>query len=42
MSYPPFEFKQLINEDWETSPFRARLETSRFFFVVFREDHEGA
>lgn len=42
MSFPPFEFKQLINEDWETSPFRARLETSRFFFVVFREDHEGA
>ena len=42
MSYPPFEFKQLINEDWETSPFRARLETSRFFIVVFREDHEGA
>lgn len=41
MSFPPFEFKQLINEDWETSSFRARLETSRFFFVVFREDHEG-
>ena len=42
MSFPPFEFKQLINEDWETSSFRARLETNRFFFVVFREDHEGA
>ena len=42
MSFPPFEFKQLINEDWETSAFRARLETNRFFFVVFREDHEGA
>ena len=41
MSFPPFEFKQLINEDWETSSFRARLETSRFFFVVFHEDHEG-
>ena len=41
MSFPPFEFKQLINEDWETSSFRARLETNRFFFVVFREDHEG-
>ena len=41
MSFPPFEFKQLINEDWEASSFRARLETSRFFFVVFREDHEG-
>lgn len=41
MSFPPFEFKQLVNEDWETSPFRACLETNRFFFVVFREDHEG-
>lgn len=41
MSFPPFEFKQLINEDWETSSFRARLETNRFFFVVFHEDHEG-
>lgn len=41
MSFPPFEFKQLINEDWETSSFRVRLETNRFFFVVFREDHEG-
>lgn len=41
MSFPPFEFKQLINEDWETSPFRACLETNRFFVVVFREDHEG-
>ena len=41
MSFPPFEFKQLINEDWETSSFRARLETNRLFFVVFHEDHEG-
>lgn len=41
MSFPPFEFKRLINEDWETSPFRSYLETNRFFFVVFREDHEG-
>ncbi len=41
MSFPPFEFKQLVNEDWETSPFRACLETNRFFFVIFREDHEG-
>lgn len=41
MSFPPFKFKQLINEDWEASPFRACLETNRFFFVVFREDHEG-
>lgn len=41
MSFPPFEFKRLINEDWETSPFRAYLETNRFFFVVFREDHGG-
>lgn len=41
MSFPPFEFKRLINEDWETSPFRAYLEINRFFFVVFREDHEG-
>lgn len=41
MSFPPFEFKRLVNEDWETSPFRAYLETNRFFFVVFREDHEG-
>lgn len=41
MSFPPFEFKRLIEEDWETSPFHACLETNRFFFVVFREDHDG-
>lgn len=41
MSFPPFEFKRLIEEDWETSPLHACLETNRFFFVVFREDHDG-
>lgn len=41
MSFPPFEFKRLIEEDWETSPLHACLETNRFFFVVFREGHDG-
>ena len=41
MSFPPFEFKRLIEEDWETSPLHACLETNRFFFVAFREDHDG-
>ena len=41
MSFAPFEFKDLARETWETSPFHAYLETSRFFFVLFRMCSDG-
>ncbi len=41
MSFAPFEFKELVLESWETSPFHVYLETSRFFFVLFRMCSDG-
>ena len=41
MSFAPFEFKDLVRETWDSSPFHAYLETSRFFFVLFRMCADG-
>ena len=38
MSFPTFKFKELIEEEWETSVFGTYLSETRFFFVVYKFD----
>ena len=38
MSFPTFKFKELINEDWETSTFGTYLSETKFLFVVYKFD----
>ena len=35
LSFPAFEYKELINEDWETSDLKNKLD-KKFFFVFFQ------
>lgn len=37
LSFAPFEFSELLAEEWESSTFRTYLEETRFFFVVFKK-----
>ncbi len=41
MSFSTFEFKKIIEEDWENSSFGNYLRETRFLFVVFKYDDEG-
>lgn len=36
MSFPIFKFKEIINENWETSSFKTLLEQTKFLFLVFK------
>ncbi len=36
MSFPTFKFKELVNEEWETSDFFNYLSETRFLFVVYK------
>ncbi|MGO5053904.1 Sau3AI family type II restriction endonuclease [Lachnospiraceae bacterium LCP25S3_G4] len=36
MSFPTFKFKELVEEEWETSTFGTYLEQTRFLFIVFK------
>ncbi len=38
MSFPTFKFKDLVEEEWETSTFSAYLSETRFLFVVYKFD----
>ena len=38
MSFPYFDFCELVKEEWETSTFKEYLESSRFMFVIFKFD----
>lgn len=40
LSFAPFDFTELLEEDWDSSPFRSYLDETKFFFVVFRK-HSG-
>lgn len=42
MSFPAFKYKELIEEEWETSTLKTYLSETRFLFVVykFNEDDE--
>ena len=37
ISFPYFKYKEIVNEDWDTSTLRSYLER-RFFFVVYKYD----
>lgn len=39
MSFPPFKYKELINEEWEESTLHNYFEETKFLFVVFK--HTG-
>lgn len=41
MSFPAFKFKELVIESWEDSYLRGLLDSTKFFFVVFKEDSKG-
>ena len=36
MSFPIFKFKEIIQEEWETSEFKNYLEQAKFLFIIFR------
>lgn len=38
MSFPTFKFKELVEEEWETSTFGMYLSETRFLFVVYKFD----
>ena len=38
MSFPTFKFKELIQEEWESSTFGSYLSETRFLFVVYKFD----
>lgn len=38
MSFPTFKFKELVQEEWETSTFGTYLSETRFLFVVYKFD----
>ena len=38
MSFPTFKFKELVEEEWETSKFGNYLRETRFLFVVYKFD----
>jgi DNA mismatch repair protein MutH len=40
ISFPYFKYKELVEEDWETSTLRSTFER-RFFFVIYKYDADG-
>lgn len=38
MSFPPFKFKELVNETWEESELFNYFDTTRFLFVIYQSD----
>lgn len=38
MSFPPFKFKELVNETWEESKLFNYFDTTRFLFVIYKSD----
>lgn len=41
MSFPTFKFKEIINEEWESSSLREMIEPAKFMFVIFEENNDG-
>lgn len=40
MSFPTFKFKELVEEEWETSTFGTYLSETRFLFIVYKFDEK--
>lgn len=41
MSFPTFNFKKLITEEWENCEFKTMLEQTKFLFVIFRFNNKN-
>lgn len=41
MSFPAFDFKKIITEDWEDSTLLELLEPTKFLFLIFEEQQDG-
>ena len=41
MSFPAFDFKKIVTEEWSSSEFKDMLEQTKFLFVVFRFSEDG-
>jgi len=41
MSFPTFKFKELVEEEWDTSTFGSYLSETRFLFVVYKFDENN-
>lgn len=41
MSFPTFEFKELVEEEWDNSTFGNYLRETRFLFVVYKFDKQN-
>jgi DNA mismatch repair protein MutH len=41
MSFPTFKFKELVEEEWESSTFGTYLSETRFLFVVYKYDDKN-
>ena len=42
MDFPTFEFKKIVQESWEESALYNYLAPTKFLFVIFQEDSDGA
>lgn len=40
MSFPAFKYKEIVNEDWESSTMKEYFEESRFLFVIFIQNDQ--
>lgn len=40
MSFPPFKFKELVNETWENSTLFKYFDTTRFLFVIYKAEDD--
>ena len=38
--FPSFKYTELVNEEWETSEFRDRLENTKYLFFIFENNGE--
>lgn len=41
MSFPAFNFKKLVNEDWEDCELKGMMEQTKFLFIIFRFTEDG-
>ncbi|MDD4728921.1 MAG: Sau3AI family type II restriction endonuclease [Dysgonamonadaceae bacterium] len=41
ISFPHFDYREIVNQDWEHSDLYRLFEEKRFLFVIFKKDKEG-
>ena len=40
MSFPAFKYTELVEQDWETSNLKEKLETTKYLFFVFKKEND--